>query len=166
MNCPSCGAPMRLEPDKDCMTCDYCKGIYFPVQGDDGVRVFPEKSDCTCPVCNSALQHASLAKIRIEYCTRCRGMLIPMGVFLSLVEELRAGQPGSLIPPPPDTAELRRVLACPRCHKPMETHFYSGAGNVILEDCEPCELNWLDHGKLMRIVRAPDHSYRNAEPMI
>ena len=40
----------------------------------------------------------------------------------------------------------------------MDTHFYAGPGNVILADCDPCELNWLDHGKLMRIVHAPDHS--------
>jgi Zn-finger nucleic acid-binding protein len=37
---------------------------------------------------------------------------------------------------------------------------------VIIEDCEQCELNWLDHGKLMRIVRAPDHSCKDAEPMV
>jgi len=29
----------------------------------------------------------------------------------------------------------------------MDTHFYSGAGNVIIESCDACELNWLDHGK-------------------
>jgi Zn-finger nucleic acid-binding protein len=130
------------------------------------VRVFPDKSENTCPVCKVALMHASLAKIRIQYCTQCRGMLIPMGVFLPLVDELRAGRPGSLIPPPPDPSELRRRLACPRCHKPMETHYYSGAGNVIIEDCEDCELNWLDHGKLMHIVRAEEHSYRDGEPIV
>jgi Zn-finger nucleic acid-binding protein len=166
MNCPSCGAPMRLEPDKDCLTCDYCKNIWFPAKGDDGVSVFPEKSEDSCPVCSTPLMYASIAKVRIEYCERCRGMLIPMGAFIGLVDELRAGQPGSLIPPPPDPRELRQRLPCPRCHKPMDTHFYSGAGNVIIESCDLCELNWLDHGKLMRIVRAPDHSYRDAEPMV
>lgn len=30
MNCPDCGAPMRLESDKDYFTCDFCKNIYFP----------------------------------------------------------------------------------------------------------------------------------------
>ena len=166
MNCPSCGAPMRLEPDKDCLTCDYCKNIFFPQKNDDGVSVFPEKSDLACPVCSVPLMHASLAKVRMQYCTQCRGVLIPMGAFIGLVDELRAGQPGSLVPPPPDPRELQRRLACPKCHKPMETHFYSGAGNVIIEDCDTCEFNWLDHGKLMRIVRAPDHSYRDAEPMV
>ena len=39
----------------------------------------------------------------------------------------------------------------------MDTHFYNGPGNVIIDDCDQCELNWLDHGELMRIVRAPDY---------
>jgi Zn-finger nucleic acid-binding protein len=166
MNCPSCGAAMRLEPEKDCLQCDYCHNIFFPQKDDEGVSVFPEASEDTCPVCNVPLMNASIAKVRIEYCTHCRGMLIPMGVFMTLVEEMRAGQPGTLIPPPPDPAELRQKLGCPHCHKPMDTHFYAGPGNVILADCDACELNWLDHGKLMRIVHAPDHSYKDAEPMV
>ena len=36
----------------------------------------------------------------------------------------------------------------------MDTHFYAGPGNVILSDCERCQLNWLDHGKLQRLARA------------
>ncbi|MFZ0746219.1 MAG: zf-TFIIB domain-containing protein [Terracidiphilus sp.] len=165
MNCPSCGAPMRLEAAKDGLACEYCRNFYFPEKDDEGVSIFSEASGDSCPVCAVPLMNASLAKVRILYCTRCRGMLVPMDVFITLVEELRAGQPGSLIPPPPDPNELHRKLDCPHCHKPMDTHFYSGAGNVIIEDCDVCELNWLDHGKLMRIVRAPDYSYRNAEPM-
>jgi Zn-finger nucleic acid-binding protein len=167
MNCPACGAIMRLEPDKDCLTCDYCRNIFFPVKDDDGVSVFPEKSDNNCPVCSAPLNHASMATLRIQYCTQCRGMLIPMAVFLPLVDELRAEMAsGALVPPPPDPTELRHKLGCPQCHKPMDTHFYSGAGNVIIESCDTCDLNWLDHGKLLRIVHAPEHSYRDAEPMV
>jgi Zn-finger nucleic acid-binding protein len=25
----------------------------------------------------------------------------------------------------------------------------------VIDSCENCELNWLDHGELMRIARAP-----------
>ena len=32
-------------------------------------------------------------------------------------------------------------------------------GNVIIDDCSRCELNWLDHGELMRIATAPDRAY-------
>jgi Zn-finger nucleic acid-binding protein len=27
----------------------------------------------------------------------------------------------------------------------------------VIDDCASCELNWLDAGELMTIVRAPDH---------
>jgi Zn-finger nucleic acid-binding protein len=39
----------------------------------------------------------------------------------------------------------------------MEAHFYAGPGNVVLDSCDFCNLNWLDHGELMRIARAPDY---------
>jgi Zn-finger nucleic acid-binding protein len=41
----------------------------------------------------------------------------------------------------------------------MDTHYYAGPGNIVIDDCGRCELNWLDAGELMTIVRAPDHSY-------
>jgi Zn-finger nucleic acid-binding protein len=40
----------------------------------------------------------------------------------------------------------------------MDTHYYAGGGNVVIDDCSRCELNWLDAGELMSIVRAPGHS--------
>jgi len=165
MNCPSCGAPMRIEAAGDSLACDYCRNIFFPDKDDAGVSVFPEKSDESCPVCALPLSHAALANVQMLYCTHCRGMEIGMGVFMTLVDQLRAGQRGTLLPPSPDPTELHRKLDCPHCHKPMDTHFYSGAGNVVIESCDTCELNWLDHGKLMRIVHAPEHDYRDGPPM-
>ena len=38
----------------------------------------------------------------------------------------------------------------------MDTHLYAGPGNVVIESCDTCLLNWLDRGELMRIVHAPD----------
>jgi Zn-finger nucleic acid-binding protein len=38
----------------------------------------------------------------------------------------------------------------------MEAHSYAGPGNVVIDSCEPCSLNWLDHGELARIAQAPD----------
>jgi Zn-finger nucleic acid-binding protein len=157
---------MRLEATKDCMTCDYCRSIYFPEKDDDGVRVFAEASDQSCPVCAIKLMHASLANVRILYCQQCHGMLIPMGAFMALVEELRAGEKGELIPQPPDPSELQRKLECPQCHQRMDTHFYAGPGNVVIDDCSQCLVNWLDHGELTRIVYAPDHVYDGTEGVV
>lgn len=36
MHCPGCGAPMRLDDDKDFFTCDYCDNVFFPEPDDYG----------------------------------------------------------------------------------------------------------------------------------
>jgi Zn-finger nucleic acid-binding protein len=41
----------------------------------------------------------------------------------------------------------------------MEAHFYGGPGNVVIDTCESCSLNWLDHGELARIAQAPASDY-------
>lgn len=156
MNCPSCGAPMRLKPDADSYTCDYCRSGYFPENDDDGVRVLDEASGELCPICNLALVHAAIGGVRIRYCIHCHGMLIPMPVFEPLIDELRSVGTGTVEQPKGETGDLRRKIACPQCHAGMAAHFYAGPGNVVIDSCEICELNWLDRGQLTHIVRAPD----------
>jgi Zn-finger nucleic acid-binding protein len=161
MNCPSCGAPIHLDPDKDYCQCDYCKGYYFPAQNEEGVRVFGEAASLNCPICAVPLVHATIGGIRFLYCGQCRGMLISMEIFAALIDELREQlgvQPA--IAKPPDPRDLDRPTFCPRCHARMDTHRYGGPGNVIIDSCSKCYLNWLDHGELMRIVHTPDHSLR------
>ena len=38
----------------------------------------------------------------------------------------------------------------------MTSHHYGGPGNIVMDTCERCELNWLDPGELRRIALAPD----------
>jgi Zn-finger nucleic acid-binding protein len=159
MTCPSCGAPLRLESDHDCLSCEYCQSIYFPGKNDEGVRVFDDDAAESCPNCALPLKHAIFAHTRIRYCTRCRGILVPMEDFLELVWDLKAEHPGQQIPRPPDRGELNRHVDCPQCHRRMDTHFYGGPGNIVIDDCSRCYLNWLDHGELMRIAQAPDRAY-------
>lgn len=147
---------MRLKPDEDSYSCDYCHAVYVPEKNDDGVRVLGEPSDENCPNCNVALMQAALDKTRILYCTKCRGMLIPMDAFRNLISSLEALQGASMIQPPASPADLSRLLSCPHCSQHMETHLYAGPGNAVIESCEKCSLNWLDHGELARIIHAPD----------
>ena len=159
MNCPTCGAPLHLQDGRDSCTCEYCRAVYLPEKNEDGIRVFDQASDLLCPVCAVPLIHASMERQRIFYCARCRGTLVPMAVFVVLVQNLRARRGGAVeISPPPDRRELDRATRCPHCGGRMDTHYYAGGGNVILDDCSRCELNWLDAGELMAIARAPDHS--------
>lgn len=160
MDCPSCGAPLHLTAADDSLRCEYCRGVYVPEQNDEGVRVLGEASPLACPVCAVPLVQAALGGERIVYCKQCRGILVSMNAFVALVEALRAQNGDSVrIQPTPDRKQLERHIACPQCHQRMDTHFYEGPGNIIIDACSRCYLNWLDAGELMRVVRAPDHHY-------
>jgi Zn-finger nucleic acid-binding protein len=155
---------MRLEADKECLACDYCGNVHFPEKNDDGVRILGEPAAERCPACAIPLMHAGLNGQRLLYCNRCRGMLIGMDVFVAMVQELRSrqdGLPGVAhgVPHAADPRDLQRKLDCPQCHHRMDTHFYGGPGNIVIDDCSPCRLNWLDHGELDRITRAPERIY-------
>jgi Zn-finger nucleic acid-binding protein len=151
---------MRLKPDVDSFVCDFCESIYIPEPNADGVRVLDESALLACPVCRASLVHAAIAGRRILYCGACRGMLIGMDLFVGLIQDLRSSRdtPAATLPPP-DRKDLQRRIHCPQCGKVMDTHPYGGPGNVIIDDCESCVVNWLDYGELQRIVRAPEHHY-------
>jgi Zn-finger nucleic acid-binding protein len=101
--------------------------------------------------------NASVARERIFYCERCRGMLISMDVFPEIVQDLRSRREVSVdAARPPDWKDLDRRISCPKCSAIMDTHPYCGPGNIIIDTCENCSQNWLDYGELDRVVRAPD----------
>ena len=151
---------MRLEPGKECLVCAYCGNIHYPELNSDGVRVLEEPSSLECPVCAIPLVHAAAGGERILYCNRCHGMLIGMDMFTQIVQDLRSRRASAAnAAHQPDWKDLNRKIQCPQCHQTMDTHPYGGAGNVIIDDCETCSLNWLDYGELDRIVRAPDREY-------
>ena len=159
MNCPTCGAPLHLPEGRDSLPCDYCGAVCVPEANEEGISLLGENSPMLCPVCKIPLEHAAMLHQRFLYCTRCRGNLIPMPTFVSLVEELRARSGGAAIKQhPPQPRELQRRLKCPQCGGAMENHPYCGGGNVVIDDCERCELNWLDASEIVRIARAPDRS--------
>lgn len=166
MNCPSCGAPITLKPDTEGFKCGYCHAVFFPGEEDDGVTVLGEAVDpdqaLACPLCNLPLVQASIAKIRVLYCAGCHGLLLPMHVLPSLIDELRAAQVIPAVQTPPDQGDLKRTIQCSKCHRRMDTHFYAGPGNVIVDSCGECFLIWLDRGELTRIVHAPDESVAEA----
>ena len=95
MNCPSCGAPMH--PHGDTLVCDFCHNVVVPDTNDDGVIVLDEAPGQSCPICsNLPLMQATLAKLPLLYCTKCRGMLVSMGRWHlgQLMRRLRS--PGSM----------------------------------------------------------------------
>ncbi len=151
---------MRLEADKDFLICDYCGNIHAGETNDDGVRVLDEGAASDCPICSIPMVDGAVDGQRILYCKRCRGMLVRMDMFLSLVEDLRSKRDmAAQIVFPVNEKDLDRHIHCPKCRGEMDSHVYGGGGNVVISSCERCEVNWLDHGELDRIVRAPDRMY-------
>jgi Zn-finger nucleic acid-binding protein len=150
---------MRLEQDRDCQVCDFCGNIHVPELNADGIRVFDEPAGLACPLCAIPLVYATADGLRIRHCTRCHGLLIPMDTFLAIVRDLRSRRESTADGRPFDLKALDRRIRCPRCDQEMDTHVYGGGGNVVIDSCENCCLNWLDYSELDRIVRAPDRDY-------
>jgi LSD1 subclass zinc finger protein len=155
MNCPSCGAPLRMAAGNTNMRCDYCHALVAVAGDETGVQFVDEAQLLTCPNCTVALWDAMLAGVKISACKECHGLLVPMGSFEALIERMRTEQMGSEIAPAANAADLDRRVSCPQCHQTMDTHYYFGGGHAVMSSCERCEMHWLDGGVAMQIVRAP-----------
>lgn len=147
---------MRLTSGNASLRCDYCKTVVVAQADAAGVEFLDPVAELTCPACTVPLWDAVLAGVSIHACKQCQGLLLPMGdPYEELLGRMRVIHPEKEIPPPANPADLEQKVACPQCHKPMDTHFSYGGEHAVLSSCEWCELNWLDAGTLMRIVRAP-----------
>jgi len=155
MTCPSCGAQMRVSGDT--FQCDYCRTVVVPAKNDEGITLLGDGPGDECPICHIALAQGSVAKTSLLFCSKCSGLLISMDLFPHLVETLRAQQSNAQVGSSANPDDLHRHLTCPRCRRPMDAHFYAGPGNAVLDSCDFCNLNWLDHGELIRIARAPEY---------
>jgi LSD1 subclass zinc finger protein len=158
MNCPSCGAPLKLAPGNTSLRCDYCKVNISIAADDTGVQFLDELPGRACPSCSAPLWKSVLAGIELDACKQCHGLLVPMGSFEALVEKMRTLHSEREFPGAADDSILDRKLSCPICHQRMDTHFYFGGGHAVMSTCERDELHWLDGGMLMRIVRTPQLS--------
>jgi Zn-finger nucleic acid-binding protein len=146
---------MRTERGLINLRCDYCRSSLYSASDVEGLRYLGEAEGFQCPACQAPLWDATLMNVPVRACKQCGGMLVAMGAFEGLIEQVRAQHEGKEIPVTEDAGGLGRKLNCPICHRAMDTHFYYGGGHVVIEDCERCELNWLEGGALQRIAYAP-----------
>ena len=160
LTCPNCGAAIDLKPDTEGFQCTFCHTVFHPDAEDDGVLVSsaPDSANLLCPICSVPLVKASIATIPILFCTQCRGLLVPMPAVEAAIDQIRGDSRRPAVQTPPDRGDLKRSTRCPRCHLRMDTHFYSGPGNVIVDSCDTCLHVWFDRGELTRIARAPDEN--------
>jgi Zn-finger nucleic acid-binding protein len=152
---------MKFDQAKVYFVCEYCTSIYLPEESRDGIRITDEETGLSCPLCNIPLVLAFADKIQVFSCRKCHGILINQYKFLEVLQYIRSrAKETPIVPPPMRLEELERRILCPKCHRKMVTHPYGGPGNIVIDNCPHCLLNWLDHNELYRVTHAPDRGAR------
>jgi Zn-finger nucleic acid-binding protein len=149
---------MELIESRGYFRCAHCGSFRFPHTVEtDGIRIVGHLPDGPkCPVCASTMAHALLDEHPIDFCAKCRGVLVPRETFAGVIGKRRAwatsppAEPLAL-----DRRELQRRLVCPKCRGPFETYPHYGPGNVAIDNCTRCDVVWLDFGEMKQIVDAP-----------
>jgi Zn-finger nucleic acid-binding protein len=145
---------MQVDAAEGALQCRHCGSIEPRAEIIRHVLV-GVASENPCPSCVTPLSHAKLDGFPFQLCGRCEGMLIEMEHFVSVIDAARAHEETFGTIPPRRQTPGDRTIDCPSCHHPMLSHFYGGPGNLVIDTCERCHLNWLDSGELRRIARAP-----------
>jgi Zn-finger nucleic acid-binding protein len=139
--------------------CGHCGTTSFPEAiSRDGIRILgPGDPEVRCSLCRLPFVRGMLDDhCQVDYCEKCRGLLLPRRAFAELVSRRRAwAENPSVTPVPANEAEFRRRIDCPKCGNRMTTDRYYGAGNVVMDRCAACDVVWLDYGELKQIVDAP-----------
>src|SRR5262245_5443168 len=168
MNCQNCGAAMALVESRRYFRCRHCGSYHFHQSVEaDGIRIIGHLPDAPkCPVCAPGMAHALLDDHHpIDFCARCRGVLLPRQTFAGVTYTRRAWATSPPAEPVPLEREaMHRELACPKCGGRFETYPHYGPGNVVIDSCAKCDVIWLDFGEMQQIVDAPgrDRGSRHA----
>jgi Zn-finger nucleic acid-binding protein len=157
--CDSCGAPLRVDRETGFLVCDHCGSLKEAPGPIEHLEMLSETAS-DCPVCGAHLSNARLEGLSLLCCARCYGMLIDMDQFATVIDALRAAEPRTFrIALPRRQNPGERLIRCPTCGDAMLSHVYGGPGNVVIDTCERCHVNWLDPGELRRIAVAPYSPY-------
>jgi DNA-directed RNA polymerase subunit RPC12/RpoP len=152
-NCANCGARTEIDPANGVLVCRHCGSV---AEAPALTRLqLGSDSPAMCPACATPMANATLEGHPLLACRGCGGLLIAMPLFVPIIDAARAHEDRTGVIAPRQQRPGDRVLACPRCQQPMLSHLYGGPGNLVIDTCEPCQVNWLDPAELRRIARAP-----------
>jgi Zn-finger nucleic acid-binding protein len=147
---------VRIVRDKGLLICDHCGSEQDAPAIPEDLEWLGETTQ-KCPGCSTALAQGRLHGHPVLCCPQCAGLLIEMNRFTAVIDLVRAHAVGAFrTAMPPRQRPGERTLNCPSCGQPLVSHQYAGPGNVVIDTCSRCLVNWLDQGELRRIVLAPD----------
>jgi Zn-finger nucleic acid-binding protein len=149
---------MRMDGNLGILVCDHCGSQQQPPAFVEYVDLQRETTSL-CPLCSTPLSTSRLEGHPLLCCARCFGMLIEMDRFVAVIDAVRVHEHRALQTVlPRGQNPTDRVINCPSCGHPMLAHIYAGPGNVVIDTCERCQVNWLGAGELRRIALAPGWS--------
>jgi Zn-finger nucleic acid-binding protein len=155
-DCRNCGAPMRIVRDQGLLICDHCGSQQDAPAILEDLELLEETTQM-CPLCQVPLSRSRLHSHPLLCCVRCAGLLIDMNRFTEVIDAVRAHDVGTFRATlPRRQSPGERALSCPSCGQAFISHHYAGPGNVVIDTCSRCLVNWLDEGELRRIALAPD----------
>ena len=122
----------------------------------DGVVFDGTQSEAACLKCDGVLDVGHLHGFKVAACRHCHGILVESRLFAGLISVSRSNYEGESTTPEPRNPELLKERSqCIVCAAEMDTHFYAGPGNVVIDNCHQCGLVWLDATEWEGIVKAP-----------
>jgi Zn-finger nucleic acid-binding protein len=144
---------MHPDTPRGVLVCGHCGSV------DEGPSLaahldIGDQSSTKCPACATPLADGRLDGNSVLFCRQCEGLLIAMARFVEVAEALRARDDRARVILPREQMPGTRELSCPQCGGRMLNHVYGGPGNLVIDTCESCRLNWLDAGELRRLARA------------
>ena len=111
-----------------------------------------------CPHCSISLVPEAHEGITIDRCRACGGVWLDAGELTHIVETREVAIPRKVVRETLSFAttgvsqrEARTLVACPKCHVPMETTNYDYTSGVIINHCGAGHGNWLDATELEKV---------------
>jgi Zn-finger nucleic acid-binding protein len=154
-SCTKCGAPRAYDRERMVFACGHC-GTDEPVPVALHAFELGQPDGSACPLCKAQLHRARVEGWPVRVCIECFGVLADMSTFESVAEAIRFAEGTTMrLLPPRRQQPGDRYIDCPLCQRHMFSHHYAGPGNVVIDTCERCLVNWLDVSEIRRIALSP-----------
>jgi len=117
------------------------------------------ETEYTCPACSGNLDLYKVFSIKVEACSKCKGIFLDKDELRSLKDKSTKGSWHTLkwIDDEVEAIEKSNAILskrlCPKCTnvKFIATHF--GDSNIIIDWCPNCKGVWLDRGEFQDILQ-------------
>ncbi|MHC4157406.1 MAG: TFIIB-type zinc ribbon-containing protein, partial [Planctomycetota bacterium] len=116
-------------------------------------------TECTCPACGATLDLYTVFGIKVEACSKCKGILLDRNELRSLKDKTSKGSWQTLRWMDDEVEAIDKTKAmparrlCPRCEGTKMVCAGFGDSKVIIDWCPKCQGVWLDRDEFQEIMQ-------------